>query len=68
MLELFQSEFNILSMLQGVGPLREMMRAQDADTRKAVNAVLKTSAILAQFGGSQYEYMVPPAVTAMGAR
>jgi hypothetical protein len=64
----FQAEFSIVSMLQSVAPLREMVRAKDAETRKAVDSVLKTSAILKQFGGAQYEYMVPAAVTAMGAR
>ena len=37
------------------------MSNHDPDTRRTVDSILKTSAILAQFGGSQYEYMVAPA-------
>jgi hypothetical protein len=64
----FQSEFDIRTMLHNVGGLRNMVRATDSDTRKAVNSMLKTSAILAQLGGDQYEYMVAPAKTALAVR
>ncbi|MBS1998067.1 MAG: hypothetical protein JSS86_17210, partial [Cyanobacteria bacterium SZAS LIN-2] len=61
----FHSEFSILSMLQNYGAVRELVKSQDAETRKTVDAMLKTSAILLQIGGEKYEYMKAPAVTAM---
>jgi hypothetical protein len=64
----FRSEFSIVSMLQGVGALRQLVREQDSDTRRAVDSIIKTSAILAQLGGSQYEYMAQPPMTAIGTR
>jgi hypothetical protein len=48
--------------------LRSMVKAGDSDTRKVVNSVLKTSAILSQLSGNQYQYMVAPAKTAMAIR
>jgi len=64
----FKSEFDIRSVLQNVGALRSMVRAEDSDTRKVVNSVLKTSAILSQLSGNQYQYMVAPPKTAMAVR
>ncbi len=61
----FKSEFNAISMMQGVGGLRRLLREQDSDTRKAMGAVLKTSFILSQLGGPQYQYMAPHPVSAM---
>ncbi len=64
----FKSEFDIRSVLQNVGALRSMVKAQDSDTKKVVNSVLKTSAILSQLSGNQYSYMVAPPKTAMAVR
>ncbi len=64
----FKSEFDIRSVLQNVGALRSMVKAQDSDTKRVVNSVLKTSAILSQLSGNQYQYMVAPAKTAMAIR
>ncbi len=64
----FQSEFDIRTMLFNVKGLKDMITAQDNDTRKAIGAVLKTSAILSQLGGEQYQYMNAPVHTAMVSR
>ena len=63
----FHSEFSVASLLHSVEGLREMLQSQDSDVRKMFNRVLKTSAILTQFGGEQYEYIEGPALTAMNA-
>ncbi|MBU6453260.1 MAG: hypothetical protein KGS72_15870 [Cyanobacteria bacterium REEB67] len=65
----FQSEFNILSMLQSLEPLKNMVRSEDSENRKLASAMLKTAAILMQIGGGdRYEYMTAAPVTALNSQ
>jgi hypothetical protein len=65
----FQSEFSILSMLQSLEPLKNLVRADDAQNRKIASAMLKTAAILTQIGaGDRYEFMTAAPVTAINTQ
>lgn len=56
----YHSEFSTISLLQAYDPLRGLYGSKDSDTRKAVNSVLKTAAVLHQLGGGQYQRMIAP--------
>ncbi|MBU6455010.1 MAG: hypothetical protein KGS72_24785, partial [Cyanobacteria bacterium REEB67] len=62
----FQSEFDIRTMLMGVEPLKQLVRAEDAHSRKVSGSLLKTAAILMTISDTTpYERMVAPRMTAM---
>ena len=63
----FHSEFNHMSAIAGLEPLKNMMSSNDSAKKKMAQHILKTSALVALLSKSTtpYEYMAPPAMTAM---
>jgi hypothetical protein len=62
----FNSEFNVLSLLYGYEPLKQIVRSATPENRKVSQSLLKTAAILMAVGGNDpYEYMVARPMTAM---
>jgi hypothetical protein len=66
-LKAYHSEFNHLTAIAGLEPLREMIRSSDPAKRKIGEHMLKTSALLSVMNNSSapYEKMDAPSVTAM---
>ena len=65
----FQSEFNIVSLLQAIGPLRQFVSTSAPANQKATKSMLKTAAILMQYGGARpYQPMTAPQLTANATR
>ncbi len=65
----FCSEFNVLSMLHGYEPLKQLVRSAEPEKRKMSQSMLKTAAILAAVGsGEPFEYMVARPITALNAQ
>jgi hypothetical protein len=66
-LKAFQAEFNHLSILAGLEPLRSMFKSTDASKRKLGAHILKTSLALSAMSSTKapFQLMAPPAVTAM---
>lgn len=62
----FSSEFNVLSLLHGYEPLKQIVRSATPENRKVSQSLLKTAAILMAVGGNDpYEYMVARPMTAL---
>jgi hypothetical protein len=63
----FQAEFNILSIIRGVEPIKQMLQSLDPHARKMAQSALKNAALTMQLSNCSkpYEYMNLPAQTAM---
>ncbi len=56
--KVLQSEFNILSLMQGIAPVKAMMLSPTPEHKKACASILKTAAILQTIGdGTPFELM-----------
>jgi hypothetical protein len=61
----YQGEFEIFSMIQSLGPLRDMIGSNDSVMRKTAGHMIKTAAILSQLTDSEpYRLFAVPEVTA----
>jgi hypothetical protein len=64
----FQAEFNLFSVMQGLPPLKAMVKSPDARERKISASMLKTAAILLSMSdASPFVLMPARRVTAMTA-
>ncbi|MBU6453259.1 MAG: hypothetical protein KGS72_15865 [Cyanobacteria bacterium REEB67] len=64
----FQAEFNLFSVMQGLPPLKAMVKSSDARERKISASMLKTAAILLSMSdASPFVLMPARRVTAMAA-
>jgi hypothetical protein len=63
----YQAEFNHLSAISGLEPLKDLFRSQDQGKKKAANHLLKTATLLNTLssGSQPFVLMTPPATTAM---
>jgi len=67
-LKAYKGEFNHISAIRGLEPLRNMLKSNDHAQKKVADHMLKTSAILSMLGSSgnaPYQLMTPPALTSM---
>lgn len=64
--KMYQAEFEMLSMVRGLKPLSSMVSSDNAKTRKTMDSLLKTTAILLELGhgGEQFSYYLPKALIA----
>ncbi len=64
--KMYQAEFEMLSMVRGLKPLSGMVSSDNAKTRKTMDSLLKTTAILLELGhgGEQFSYYLPKALMA----
>ncbi|MBS1999503.1 MAG: hypothetical protein JSS86_24415 [Cyanobacteria bacterium SZAS LIN-2] len=62
----FAGEFDLRTLLQGVEPLKQMVRSTEARDQRVTRSMLKTAAILMSIGDSTpFEYMAAPRLSAM---
>jgi hypothetical protein len=63
--KLYQAEFDIVSMISGLKPLRDMIKSDSPKTRKVMANMLKTAAILSGLtqGGDSFSLYVAPQLT-----
>lgn len=59
--KLYQAEFEVLSMVRGLKPLSSLSSSDNPKTRKTIDNLLKTAAILLEMGrgGERFSYYVP---------
>jgi len=67
--KVYQAEFEIMSLIRGLPALKDLMRSDSAKTRKTIDSMLKTAAILMQLspGREPYALYLTPEVTAYAA-
>ncbi|MFA6209200.1 MAG: S-layer family protein [Candidatus Obscuribacterales bacterium] len=68
--KLYQAEFEVLSMVRGLKPLSSLSSSTNPKTRKTVDNLLKTAAILLEMGrgGEHFSYYVPKEMMAYAGR
>lgn len=68
--KLYRAEFEIISLLNGLPAVKDMMTSENKETRKTMLNVLKTAAILMQLSGNSepFKFLCKPDVTAMNNR
>lgn len=68
--KLYRAEFEILSLLNGLPAVKDLMTSENKETRKTMMNVLKTAAILMQLSGNAepFKFICKPDVTAMNSR
>jgi hypothetical protein len=66
-LKAFHTEFNHMTAIAGLEPLRNMIKSSDPAKRKVAEHMLKTSALLSIMNKSNapFQLMAPPSMTAM---
>ena len=63
-LQLFTSEFSMINAISRVKPLRALIGSNQPQVKRAVNHLLKTSAIVSQISGTdQYQLYANPKLT-----
>jgi fibronectin-binding autotransporter adhesin len=67
--KVYCSEFELLSMVQGLRPISSLVSSDNPKTRKTMGNLLKTAAILLELGqgGEQFKYYVPKELMAYAA-
>ncbi|MBU6452842.1 MAG: hypothetical protein KGS72_13735 [Cyanobacteria bacterium REEB67] len=62
---LSMAEFEPMSMIRGLKPLQTLATSNDGKARRAMANIVKTAAILMEVGGKDnFEYFLPPQITA----
>jgi hypothetical protein len=65
----YQGEFEIISMLQSLGPLRDMINSTDPARKRTAASMIKTAVILSQIGSAEaFRIFALPEVTASLAK
>ncbi len=67
--KLYRAEFEIISLLNGLPAVKDLMKSENKETRKTMMNVLKTAAVLMQLSGGSnaepFKFICKPDVTAM---
>ncbi|MBU6451817.1 MAG: hypothetical protein KGS72_08575 [Cyanobacteria bacterium REEB67] len=68
--QLFQAEFNILSLVKGLPPINALINSEDAEARHRMDSMLKTTAIMMQLTNTSdpYALYMTPAVRALAIK
>jgi hypothetical protein len=68
--QIFQAEFNILSLVKGLPPVNALINSEDAEARHRMDSMLKTTAIMMQLTNSSdpYALYMTPAVRALAVK